>query len=120
MIDGDQNLIEDLNWDREGFSVVNFLTPTDMGQLKSAVKAALTKIIFEVTGSELNNLEDYHRVVDDQDHRAVTKFTYNRLFLTSLALMWESLRKEFRTSLVDQSQQWRLMGLIQRFDYYCE
>jgi hypothetical protein len=71
----DENLIENTSWKNEGFSIEDFLLPSDFKILKDGLKLLISEKIIEA-GGEINDafeLENYHLYVDNELHLKVAK-----------------------------------------------
>jgi hypothetical protein len=70
LLDKDYNLIHQLPWENEGFTIVDFLTETEHAELRAVVKNMMKELILSNGGVIDENFEmaNYHRYVDDQIH----------------------------------------------------
>lgn len=71
----DENLIENTNWRNEGYSIEDFLTPTDFQLIKKGIKDIISSLIIQVGGQIDNDfeLEKYHFYVNNELHLKIAK-----------------------------------------------
>ena len=75
LVNEDVNLIDDLSWLNQGFSVEEFLTPELYAQMQSGIKDMVKELVLKFGGSldDEFSLENYHLYVDDEIHLKIAK-----------------------------------------------
>tara|TARA_B100000401_G_C52714346_1_gene675412 strand:- start:248 stop:1075 length:828 start_codon:yes stop_codon:yes gene_type:complete len=75
LVNEDVNLIDDLSWLNQGFSVEEFLTPELYAQMQSGLKDMVKQLVLKFGGSvdDKFSLENYHLYVDDEIHLKIAK-----------------------------------------------
>jgi hypothetical protein len=75
MLDEDDDLASGLSWSDRGYCVTRFLDPADNELLREGFRQNVRRMLAEAGAQTEGSfaLEDYHRVVDHERHRAVVR-----------------------------------------------
>jgi hypothetical protein len=77
MLDSDDNIIRDSGWDETGYHVAPFLPANQLSKLRAGFTALIHAQMngMGIAADDSFCLEQYHRLVNDQQHAAVIKHT---------------------------------------------
>jgi len=75
LLEGDTNLLDNLEWEQKGYSVDQFLSEELYSKIVSGIGDLVKSLVKEVGGSVDDNfsMENYHNYVDDKLHLEIAK-----------------------------------------------